>query len=693
MSKTSSNFREDWFYMWVNSWTEGPRVDFKYTWKDAFLSSGTEKDILNREYKWARHLIAFGNVSLRTGKCCYIVFGVKDQDRDIVGISPRDFIDSNNIPEAASNPFASNFSLIEDGVHRPLVERLRNWISPELPETSIEFGYVEDQHGSQKLVAYLIIDGRQFDQPFVLSRPYQKYKKGQPFIRKGSCSLPLAMDQVIYIKKPEAIAYLSRNQWDKLIGWSKSGDFEKSYNYPFYMAVKDLEGKNISETLYEFPDGKDRRLYLIGKPGSGKSNELRRLAVSLANRHSNDTISREFYGQHESPIQDEDKLIVDVGQELEVTPLFPIPLYYSLRTAFDKISDFQREIETFFQGVIGSDLRISLNSLFSVPGSKWILILDGLDELHDAEDCGAMLDAWIKGFPPNVKIIISSRPGYNLGKQGMLVQIAELDSEEIIDHIERLAKSVSNEKFGGEDDTVNIADILKWLTNDGIDVLPLLRNFRAIIGFLNYFYPRIDVSPAEADIPTVEVISPHQYSSSVPRRQRKIPFYDPEEFVGQFVSDFDKSKEEKRNTQLSVIKDALIIQHITNYLREENILRQPMGSKAKRVDEESRAQLEATAWHSDWGTPIIRREKYINNYITDKSLKWNEELGFIQYQNPYTYKFITSMYQLYLAAEYSCWQDEHTTPENKTFSSTVHKYHAQLMESMGKLPTLKLEDA
>ncbi len=140
MNDQTMNFNGVWFSDVVNKYMEGPRYDLKLTWKEKL---STEEDT----FKLVKPILALANISYRTGKKCFLLFGV-DDDHKIKGINQDEF----EYPLAAKvkDEIKKSESLLkkmDDGVLKIFQEQIVEWISPDIPDLELEFGFVPDYKG------------------------------------------------------------------------------------------------------------------------------------------------------------------------------------------------------------------------------------------------------------------------------------------------------------------------------------------------------------------------------------------------------------------------------------------------------------------------------------------------------------------------------------------------------------------
>lgn len=135
--------------MHIENRTESNHIDFKRDFYKNLRSSDFPRDIA-----------AFANQN--TEKDCYIIFGVEDKSRRIVGINPRTYI----------------------GIDA-LDNYLEQTVEPFVHIESDLFPYMG------KTIAYIKICNNNTDRPYVIKESCGKHnliEKGDIYIRKGTCN-------------------------------------------------------------------------------------------------------------------------------------------------------------------------------------------------------------------------------------------------------------------------------------------------------------------------------------------------------------------------------------------------------------------------------------------------------------------------------------------------------------------------
>lgn len=711
MNRNSPNFDPNWFRRVVDSnWSEGQRFDFKYTWKGLLLSE--EKTV-----QFSRHIIAFANISYRTGKPCFIFFGVDDTTHkfhDMYGCFPGD------PPEKLKDPNSHISTLMEDGVLRPIINELSKWIGPEVPDLQLEYGDVPQEGDERIFVAWLRIFSQNAKQPYYLLRSYKNYyRKGEVFIRKGSSSVKLDSSQIDSLVCYKDAAYLTQVEWKKLIDWSRTGDFIKARDYLPYIEPRSNNSELLlKDSILNALDEKHQFIAIFGPAGSGKSLFLRRIACDLAEKHPSVFARRDNFGEDiqenqvgirednysDAPEEDYSTYAVkDIIQELEPTPILPIPIFFSLRTDFPEADQFQKILEKLIADVIEYSKPLDLWSLFKIPGSRWVLLFDGADELHNAEDRINKLLGWISALPSNVQVIITSRPKMGIDNFDLAFSIAPLQAKEICLLIgKRLWNSRKIIARGEEnfDKKEMIKKIISWVKGNR-ELLPILKNHRALDAFTKYFDNYFVSYEADIDKDIVKIGMAEQYlenkqalgESSLPIIKEQIIDFDDDSFFFEDEETEDESEgpeDEVLGTDYSNFRSIGELLRVINLeMRKQEVKRKCWQSAAQEIDDKARRQLEEVAWISDWASVVIDVVDYEQQNLIEKPcVEWNENIGYLTRVDYRKKKFACPLYQHYFAAEYSCYlkKIEPKLLGGSREAKKVRQLHKELREANGLMP-------
>ncbi len=337
--------------------------------------------------EFARDLIAFANVARRTGRNCYIVFGIEDDTREIVPGLEHQY-PGKNPPKGWNNPRVSLADKMTNGVDKVLHEIASDWVSPS-PDFGLEWGWIDG-----KFVSYLEIRPTASDEPFALRRSFTKkhkntqvtYQRGDKFIRYGS-STKLVTREFEHLLVPiRKVPYLSPEEWHKILEGYREEPFSQAYDwvqsrFPLY---EEHGEKALDLLLKAIQDGNHAVIRVSGGAGVGKSMLLRALSYALA----------------------EQVVWPKSGFPTPVPHGF-IPLHMEVRGQYFNRDDFEAKLRLLFQQ---KDAQFPVRNYFLIPETQWVLLLDGLDEIYSWEHVLPWLQDWVKQLPPSVRVVLSARP-------------------------------------------------------------------------------------------------------------------------------------------------------------------------------------------------------------------------------------------------------------------------------------------
>lgn len=626
-------------------WSEGPRLDYK---QEVFSCRNDEE-----KFKFIKVLIALANVSRRIGQASYILFGVEDKTFEIMDI--RDQYVGNKISAIWDNPKVGFQAKQRECVIDRLIMIAKDWIAPEIPNFDYEYGDIDG-----KFVSYMIIKPTLTSKPFSIRRQFNNFLEGTVFIRKGSNSLPVNPSETDYVLPISSSAYLSRQDWEQIINYQLAGDFWDSINlFPTIELFVDDNPPTpalnyLRNSLLENP----QKTMLIGNLGMGKSVLLRKLAYSIADTAKNSIFFlRTYYGEDNNG---DENWIASIANEVEVLPQTTVPLFFNLRFSFTTESELENYLVHNIYEKTGVDLKSGIQSLFKIPGSKWALILDGLDELRISHISGPILRSWIEKLPRNVSVCVSSRPNDECPESFNIVTLSAIHQNDVAGFIINSIKSKIGDEIY-EYDPNTIFEISKWLDNNQ-EIFPLINNLRAIQAFLNLLIPmpnpQVEVDSNKVIFESKTLESPSSFTSKI--KKGDLPVISELLIMGDDSLLDSIHETETTETELKKIimpHLALAYKFIVDYIEEEEIKRrQDFGINTKKVAEQARMNLEKIAWNSDWSSNEINMSKHPEQYLDQRMSIWYEETGFFittSPKNPYIYKYACTALMFFFAAEFA----------------------------------------
>jgi hypothetical protein len=676
----SRNFSEKWFLDKVHNWQEVTRLDFKRE-----LSRLTDD---KEKFEFAKDLIAFGNVARRTGEPCWIFFGVAEKEgRAIYDVSNQ--YPGKKKPEYWDNPQVSIHDKLNNGVTEVIRQIMRDWIEPDIPDFYLEYGEV-----NQKFVSYLEIRPTPSSQPYALRHRFVKgntcYEKGSVFIRKNSSTVLLALSEVPYLLQESQAAYLDRMDWRQIVTNYKSGNFEECYSLApnFQPKVKDQPGDALNAVIQGIDAGK-RIILIRGEAGEGKTVLLHRVAYLLAGRHDSEFPTQQLSYGYNPEKAGESETVNHIQEEIEVVPLNKkVPIFMTLRTAFDSKEDFEQLLVQEITKIISKRQIDKLNRLFKIPGSQWVILLDGVDEIRNREDAGAKLGEWIRLLPSNVQVVITSRP-YAVDKTlaDLVIDLMPLSDEDVLFLLRGNVFKADPENAEDKFDQIN--EFIRLHP----DFPSLLTRQRALVGFINYCVD--NYLPPQIGIDQDQVVVLEKESAKLRSEgDGVVPLITTEILDSNSTLDGKATDNDVESVVPPSLILALAIRSVIKHMIDEEIKRQAeFGSDCKLIGERAGFELDKTAWHIDW-----RKDEFNADYCCDRrwlkeeSRNWNEYLGFIHRTQYPTYRFFNPLYRRFAAAEYAFKNDD----ENqiiKKLQRIKHPYSAaqtivcllnQLRSSHGK---------
>lgn len=636
MGEHSQHFESKLFSQWLVGWKEDPRIDFKAQIIRLVDERGQRDD--KKKFELAKDLIAFANIARRIGQPCWIAFGIEEGKKlsDVRGQYPQRKPDWHN-------PNKSLAELQADEVEMPYRNVARDWVEPE-PNIQLEYGEIDGF-----FVSYLQINPEYPEKPYCLKRDYGKYKKGTVFVRRGSATVEVTPAEAKNLLPARKVAYLTREDWKEVVERARINS-EQFYNLAITFPLLDLEGNSVLETILERLQKGKKITVLVGNAGQGKTTIINALAWELADKFRPEGLRR-YYAE-----TDIFKDSLSVVEDLEVVPTVPLPIKMELRKALRDLSTFEVELLKSMLGTIPHDRE--LQHYWRIPGSHWILLLDGVDEIHEWEFFAEHLQNWLERLPDNVQVVISSRP-YAIASISDEVHLAPLDKNQALS----LIKTKLFDKFP-EIAQESYQEIHDYLCAEE-KVFDLLHTPRCVDGFLGFWLENYIPTTIDSDYPLPITKSSVTNPSSIfldneasePRVE--IQGINPqdlfgEESVDRFVSDQNpdtlvqdegSNQNEKDETVPSI---AVVLTHITEYVYREEENRQ-LGRWGKRVRDrvdEALEELQRTAWNKDWDTDMFTVRQ-----MNPKARSLNEYIGFIKKSEQRSkYRYISIFFQSFCAA-------------------------------------------
>ncbi|MCX7839378.1 MAG: NACHT domain-containing protein [Anaerolineae bacterium] len=631
----SVDFRADWFIKQFDTGSESPFLDFK-----ACVYKLDEDD---EQSEFARDVIAFANVARRTNKKCHILFGIDAKEKRVLRDVRNDF-PREKLRKLWNNPNVSIHDKQIDGIQKVFYEILEHWIDPQVPDLALQYGEIDGT-----FVSYLEIKPTLSSCPFAFKKSYVRkdgkvLNKGDVFIRKGASTVRLPDSEISSLYSYNQVVYLERSEWREIIRFHLSGDFEKMQNLSPYSHPKtDQPDVTAFAAARQAVDSGKRLIVITGHAGSGKTVLLHRLAYAIAKRHNLDLPTlRQYFGQS-TESRDEDKTIMSLEDELEVAPPFPIPIFMSLRAAFTSTDDLEKQLLAKLQDWTGKDNTETIDQFLKIPGTRWIILFDGVDEIRGRERFAPYLRNWIHQLPKNVQCVVTSRPGYvdDEYPNAVRIEIRPLSSDDIF---YLLREMLSQDVDWADKQT----EIQEWLSGHP-DLIELLTCPRALVGFVNQLTSVPPLGRPSIDQDWIKPVA--EYKPEIVFGNDDAPAIDVE--PNPIQVELPEKEEVSFMDRVLLPRLAIAVQAITNFMRSEEVKRRrEWGEDQSRIAKQAKIELDETAWHCDWSVDSFD-SKECQNWITSDSCKWNEDIGFIRYRYPRRYQFMCELLHHYFCAEYA----------------------------------------
>lgn len=655
---------------------EGPCLDFK--------AEVIRLDSDKKKHNFVRHLVAFANIARRTGKPCYIVFGIPD-----IHPIPPDIDDTRNQYASKDKPKfwdIPNLSIHKkqtDGVFQVYQDLAKEYIGPQCPDFEIHYGVYKE-----KFISYLEVKCSNTTAPFKLKQPIENYPSGSVFVRYGSSSLQLASSEVNNLLSISEVVYLRPLEWMELINYHRSKDFKEVQELP-KIELLTPESDSVKTLIEKSLQKEEKSILVVGAAGSGKSIMLRQLSYLISNYHNLELISsRPEFGSDQDTLVEEPIFIKD----LEAIPSEKVPFFVELRdlATFNSLE----EIDAYFVKRFNETLRTNIktiSSFINISGTKWVFLIDGLDEVRNRERVGSIFREWIRMLPENVQVVLTSRPycvGENLCKT--TIEISSLSNDQIIELIKLRTILIANS---------NELDILIYssvndLLSSKPNIFEFLRRPRALEGLITYFSSRksflasIDQDKVNSNIRRSKIVSDKGYvlvNSDLPKVTANDLLFDEEVNMPVYTLPED--------SDTLTFSLGTVIQFVVSHLCEIEVKRQAeFGIDAKLVSEKSVHKIEEISWLTNWDAMKFKHKEDRDN--EDEYLSWNEFIGFVKrerypfflFSDIYSRCFFAADYGFSVIEEDSVVKKEFFTNRRRTNYPIILEIYNDLRKSNGKQP-------
>ena len=642
----SPNFKPNFIRDLRDRWNEGSFfLDFK--------SEPYTMDTDENKNKFARHVIAFANIARRTGRSCYIVFGVDKGQKSWVSVLGKYVSERRKFTE---DPSISIHTKQTDGVlevYRNVLEKL---IIPIVPDLLLHYGYVDDV-----FVSYLEILPTNTKTPFQSSKQFGIYPPKTTFIRCGSSSVQIGTEDSSRLCSISDVEYLFPTEWYQLFKHHVSGDFATSYTLsPAFEQTEANTNQKVREIVMEYIAAGHKSIVLVGEAGTGKTILLQKVAFEISNMQ----IQNKNIDLLEFAITEEEGRLIKTPvslKDLEKVPSTKIPIYIELR----KIATFRdaSELDKYCQRVIEKviDRKVeSLNHILKISESRWIFLLDGLDEIFYGANANVVLREWIQLLPINVQVIITSRPycfDKKLAEKSIFIRL--LNNDEIRYLLKgNIITNSNNGEIRGEEYQYLSERLVNALDNSP-EFYDLLRRPRAIVGLANYYANINQYKPLiDKDFVTItkdDILIPNKGENKA--QFGMLPIINGDISTDGSINEetktdgsiTDEPNEQNRIEEQFEFNRAIAVRVTLQYLQNEEVKRQREEQMAGRAAEEAFYDLQKLAWFkTDWDEVLFRETESLK-----KSVLWALFIGFAETIKYPLCKFPAELSRCYFAASYA----------------------------------------
>lgn len=359
---------------------EGALVDLK---SKIYTVMGNNKDLA----EFIRDMIAFANTARRRGEPAYILFGVNDEG-ELLSQGIKKQYTRAIFPDGWDDNDPAKFEDQQNQIGRDLHIQVLEYVRP-----AIDFDYLPGVIG-EILVSYIKIFPERPSEPFEVKKALKDRSTSKEFLRKGQCwkregesKYEVSEEGKAFLYRCTDVPYISRMRWgqhlDRMV--SDFTDEEGSY--------LDLSVENTDVTLDQqisrfLASDNDLVLFIVGRPGAGKTRYLHRLIRNLA----------EIARQNLEATLDE--------QPQTFIPIFVNLAGYSVQGG----KPFEKKIALSLDryGIFGFNQAEDPERILADRNLRLALCLDAFDELHQTKRNIRAIGTFLEEFP-NLKIIIASR--------------------------------------------------------------------------------------------------------------------------------------------------------------------------------------------------------------------------------------------------------------------------------------------
>lgn len=481
----------------------------------AFLSEGLFADYKSEIYPirddWKKCLdfvvdfIALANMSYRFGKVARLLFGMDRNMHDIVGVEGQ----STRAAHLSGINYAEHgdlHRLFNELILRDFRWAVEKYVEPRTVHLEMKWGMVEG-----RLCAYLEIGAEtanahayRVGREIRASHNGKVIRPGDSWRRCGESNCKLSSEEYDLWLSTNDCPVLYGRQWQRYFDRLQGGDFAQAADLPGYQEPRVDTGELLADRVKRFLESDQSLLVIEGRAGMGKTKFIQRLVCELA-RNAVSYV-------RDLPDDEPPGAWIPVYKELRQTP-------FRRDDALDKcIINWWNSNGDFLAG----RSYPKATSILKRPNSRWLVCLDGLDEMSKKaiEGFYEALSTFRIEYP-RVKVLITTRsdavdPGWK--RKGVVVRMSELDTESIRSYLSIAIQGNGQQMVDAEERRAQALGMLG--TND--ELAQLVRTPLYLDAYARVFAP--EPLPL-AELPLPETVSP---IVPVPPVQGEIA---PEEFM------------------------------------------------------------------------------------------------------------------------------------------------------------------
>lgn len=396
-------------------WFQEPALYEEHLWCDRKQDLYGDLRHQEKVAEFIRDMIALANSARLHGKPARLLCGIDDNGHlcDLSAILQDKYATKN-----------------ADGAWGEVRKRAREALDCVVPKIQwqLEHGVIDE-----KQVGCFLIPPQSSPEPFQVARDYPpknenpRLTKGQAWIRHGESKQeigPQLLTDERWRDYWQVIPYLLPSHWEAYFEERlKDADLNAAYTLRAYQEPHFTNGQLAMAVFEDFETSPDHLLVIRGVAGCGKTTAIRRWIYQLT----------------------EDNLAAmrGVRQRFEIhPPTLPVPIYFRLREVRDELtSKLLETLNIGAQAWKGKPER--LEEMFEQDGVRWMVFLDGLDEIWSDEKYEKTIEA-VQHFArkyPKVKIVLTTRsesqqPNWNEWLNARICDVASLSGDKIEQYIE-----------------------------------------------------------------------------------------------------------------------------------------------------------------------------------------------------------------------------------------------------------------